>query len=372
MDCEIEFLPVGDASRPGDAIVVRYGDTSSYELMIVDGGNLDSGRELVAHIRRHFGNNAVISHVVLTHADADHASGLRVILAELPVVNLWMHVPWAFAAAARPYFSDKRWTAEGLQAAIRKEYDVLSELVQLSAGARQVALRSPFAGATIGPFRVLSPHQEVYPVLLAQFDRTPDPDQKAIEETGWWIGKQPGIIARMVERAKAKAQTWTTEYWDKELLRDRGITSASNESSVVLYGDFGVGRRVLLTGDAGIRGLSYAAYAAEHLGLPLRDFMFVQIPHHGSRRNVGPTILDRIIGPIQSQGSATRFSAFASAPKDDDTHPRKMVLNAYTRRGGAVIATQGTSKVYWGGFPTRAGYVDADVLGFASRVEQYD
>jgi len=61
MDCEIEFLPVGDASRPGDAIVVRYGDTSSYELMIVDGGNLDSGRELVAHIRRHFGNSAVIS-----------------------------------------------------------------------------------------------------------------------------------------------------------------------------------------------------------------------------------------------------------------------------------------------------------------------
>ncbi len=340
MNCEIEFLPVGDASRPGDAIVVRYGDTSSYELMIVDGGNLDSGKELVAHIRRHFGNNAVISHVVLTHADADHASGLRVVLAELPVVNLWMHAPWAFAAAARPYFSDKRWTAEGLQAAIRKEYDVLSELVQLSAGARQIALQLPFAGANIGPFRVLSPHEEVYPALLAQFDRTPDPDQKAIEGTGWWIGKQPGVIARMIERAKAKVQTWVTESWDKELLRDGGITSASNESSVVLYGDFGVGRRVLLTGDAGIRGLTYAAYAAEHLGLPLQDFMFVQIPHHGSRRNVGPTILNQIIGPMKPEGSATRFSAFVSAPKDDDTHPRKMVLNAFTRRGGAVIATQ--------------------------------
>ena len=287
-------------------------------------------------------------------------------------MNLWMHVPWAFAAAARPYFANKNWTVDGLQEAIRKEYDVLIELVQLAAGGRQITLQSPFAGATVGPFRVLSPHQDIYTVLLPQFDRTPDPDQKAIEATGWWIGKQPGAIARILERAKAKAQTWVTETWGKELLRDGGITSASNESSVVLYGDFGVGRRVLLTADAGVRGLSYAAYCAGHLNLPLQDFMFVQIPHHGSRQNVGPTILDQILGPIQAESNATRFSAFVSAPKDDDTHPRKMVLNAFTRRGGAVIATQGTSKVCWGGFPARDGYETAAVLPFAPRVEQYN
>ena len=26
MKCEIEFLPVGDASKAGDAIVIRYGE----------------------------------------------------------------------------------------------------------------------------------------------------------------------------------------------------------------------------------------------------------------------------------------------------------------------------------------------------------
>lgn len=46
MNCEIEFLPVGDASKAGDAIVVRYGDASAYELMVVDGGSLDSGKLL--------------------------------------------------------------------------------------------------------------------------------------------------------------------------------------------------------------------------------------------------------------------------------------------------------------------------------------
>lgn len=66
MDCEIEFLPVGDASKAGDAIVLRYGDVNSYELMIVDGGNVDSGKMLVEHVRKNFGNNAIISHVVLS------------------------------------------------------------------------------------------------------------------------------------------------------------------------------------------------------------------------------------------------------------------------------------------------------------------
>ena len=372
MNCEIEFLPVGDASRPGDAIVVRYGDTSSYELMIVDGGNLDSGKAVVTHVRNHFGNDAAISHVVLTHADADHASGLRVVLAELPVANLWMHVPWAFAAAARPYFANKNWAVDRLRETIRKEYDVLVELVQLAAGGPQITVQSPFAGATIGPFRVLSPHLDVYTVLMPQFDRTPDPDQNAIKATGWWVGKQPGVIARILENAKAKAQTWVIETWGKELLRDGGVTSASNESSVVLYGDFGPGRRVLLTGDAGVRGLSYAAYCASQLNLPLQDFMFVQIPHHGSRRNVGPTVLNQILGPIHPEGSATRFAAFVSAPKDDDTHPRKMVLNAFMRRGGAVVATKGLSKIHWGGFPVRTGYDIAEILPFTPRVEQYD
>ena len=44
MNCEIEFLPVGDGCKAGDAIVVRYGEANSYEIMVIDGGNLDSGK----------------------------------------------------------------------------------------------------------------------------------------------------------------------------------------------------------------------------------------------------------------------------------------------------------------------------------------
>jgi hypothetical protein len=96
---------------------------------------------------------------------------------------------------------------------------------------------------------------------------------------------------------------------------------------IVLYGSFEKGN-VLLTGDAGVRGLTGAANMANYSGLSLQRFSFVQIPHHGSRRNIGPTILTRLVGDKQRETGPTRFTAFVSPPKDDEEHPKKMVLGA--------------------------------------------
>ena len=372
MNCEIEFLPVGEASKAGDAIVIRYGTADSYSLMVIDGGNLESGKLIVEHIRQQFGSSAVVSHIILTHSDADHASGLREVLREIPVMNIWLHIPWLHAADTRLLFKDKHWTDNRLQNAIKKEYDIISEIVDLAL-AKKCNIYCPFQGCNIGPFHVLSPSLFCYRYLLPQFDKTPDPDQGLIEAAQMWLGKQLVYPLRsFFDTLVAKTQKWVPEKWEYERLKDGGLTSASNETSVVLYGSFDNNHRVLLTGDAGINALTWAADYAEASGLPLRQFSFVQVPHHGSRRNVGPTILNRILGPIQPQGFASRFSAFVSAPKDDDTHPRKMVLNAFIRRGGVVIATQGNKKVFWGGFPARPGYIVAEAMSFASYVEEYD
>jgi beta-lactamase superfamily II metal-dependent hydrolase len=372
MNCEIEFRPVGDASRAGDAILIRYGEPNNYQLMIVDGGNIDSGKELVAHVRALFGQNAVISHLVVTHADADHASGVREVLDGLPVQKLWIHAPWAVAKASLPYFKDKRFTEAGLRDKLAAEYDIIAEIVS-SASAKQVPVTMPFAGAQIGPFVVLSPSQRMYEMLVPQFDRTPEPDQEALEAAGWWLSapKKNAAFA-LLQKAADSVRNWFTETWTKERLRDGGQTSASNESSVVLYGEFPSAQPVLLTGDAGIVALTAAADYAQQTNRPLQQFRFVQIPHHGSRRNVGPTILNRLLGPIQTEGTTSRFTAFVSAPKEDTTHPRQMVLNAFMRRGGNVLATQGAAKVYYGGFPSRPGYVAATNMQFVAHVEDYD
>jgi hypothetical protein len=82
--------------------------------------------------------------------------------------------------------------------------------------------------------------------------------------------------------------------------------------------------------------------------------------------------LNLILGPIQAKESPIRFWAFVSAPKDDDTHPRMMVLNSFTRRGGRVVATQGISKIFWGGFPVRPNYSSAEPILFTPKVVDYD
>src|ERR1700687_3798112 len=110
MNYEIEFRPVGDGSRPGDCIVIRYGTPDHYWVIIVDGGTRDSGVALVDHLRALCGASVQIAHVIVTHADQDHSSGIRDVLENLKVHNLWMHVLWLHAAATRPYFRDKRFS----------------------------------------------------------------------------------------------------------------------------------------------------------------------------------------------------------------------------------------------------------------------
>jgi beta-lactamase superfamily II metal-dependent hydrolase len=370
VNCEIEFLAVGTGSKAGDAIVIRYGEPLAYHLMLIDGGTAETGATIVSHLRRHFGSNAVLEHVVLTHSDADHASGLRTVLEEIPVRNLWLHIPWMLAPRARLLFTSKNWTDDGLARAVRDKYDIVSQIVDLGVQ-KGCTFYYPFQGSRVGPFHILSPSEWAYLYLLPQFEPTPDPDQAAIEGAQMWIGKAT-LLSRAIDAARAQVHRWTQETWAYERLRDGGITSASNESSVILYGDFGDNKRVLLTGDAGIRSLAWAAQYAASAGLVLQQFSFVQIPHHGSRRNVGPTVLNQLLGPIQPEGFPARFKAFVSAPADDDKHPRKIVLNAFTRRGGDVIVTQGQHKVHCDGFGVRDGYVTAYPTPFSPNVEDYD
>ena len=369
MACELEFFAVGEGSRAGDAIIVRTGNATEYQIMLIDGGTADTGDQLVTHLKGFYGSGVVIEHVVLTHADADHASGLRRVLAQLPVRNLWMHVPWILSDEAMLLFAKKDWTKQSLSKAIKAEYDILVEIFDLAI-AQGTSIRMPFAGDSLGAFRVLGPQRSTYVHLLPQFDKTPEADQALLEVRNIWIGKATqSLFAQLFEKAAAAVSNWVEEAWHRETLRDNGVTSASNESSVILYGAIG-NDRILLTGDAGTNALRWAGDYATANSLPLQAFTFVQIPHHGSRRNVGPTVLNQLLGPIQPPGTE-RFTALVSAPKEDNNHPRKVVLNAFTRRGGKVYATQGKNVLH-NAFVARPGYVTLSPLPLSMTVEDYD
>jgi beta-lactamase superfamily II metal-dependent hydrolase len=188
-----------------------------------------------------------------------------------------------------------------------------------------------------------------------------------------WLGaKDQSYVAKMLERAKAKVSSWVPEKWDHELLREGSITAAENETSRVLYGDFG-SSSVLLTADAGQQALWWAIQYAAKIGVDLSQLGLVQVPHHGSRSNVTPSVLNRLLGPKLPKGSAKKRIAIVSAPKDDEQHPRKMVLNAFLRRGAGVRSTQGIKyRFHSGTMPVRPNERRAEPFGFFDKVEAYD
>ena len=371
MGYEIEFHPVGEGTKAGDAITIRYGQSGSYKVIVIDGGTQESGVAVVAHIRSAYGPHTVISHVISTHPDTDHCSGLREIIRELPVERLWIHGLWYHAEEMRELFSDKRWTSRGLSDAIRKEYSIVEELIEL-AQEKNVAIYEPFAGQVIGPLTVLHPTKEFYLHLVPQFRKTPDCNVELLKQRNMWLGpSQKGALSQIFKTLAEAATSWTREKWTEELLKEGAITAAENESCTVLFGDF-EGTGVLFTADAGVNGLHWACINAENLGIPIAKARLIQVPHHGSRSNVTPTILNRLLGPILPENSPETRIAIVSAPKDDEKHPRKMVLNAFRRRGVGVRSTQGTRYRYHARMPARTNEKAADVFEYYPEVEAYD
>lgn len=118
--------------------------------------------------------------MVLTHSDTDHASGLRQVLREIPIAHVWLHIPWLLSEHAIQLFEHKGWTKDNLAAAIKKEYDIVAEIVGLAIQ-QGSKLHYPFQGEAIGPVVVLSPSVTQYLQLLPQFDKTPEPDQSLLE-----------------------------------------------------------------------------------------------------------------------------------------------------------------------------------------------
>ena len=169
--------------------------------------------------------------------------------------------PWSFAQQSLPYFANKNGQLVGLANEIRKQYDVIAEIVAIAID-QGVTIKIPLQGDSIGPFRVLTPSLSVYSALMPQFPRTPEPDKDALEAIGMWLGSKPSGLQRALEaifeKAVAAVQHFIPESWATERLKDGGVTSASNESSLVLYGVFENGP-ILLTGDAGVWALTWAA-----------------------------------------------------------------------------------------------------------------
>lgn len=351
---EIDFIPVDSGTKNGDAISIRILENGITKIYVIDGGTRITGLKLVDHIKQYYGTNKV-DYLINTHPDLDHISGLTVVMEQLDVKELWMHKPWEHAHKIIDDIIDNRVTNNSLTKRLQESVKVAKQLEQMAIK-RRIPVYEPFQGDNIGHFHVLSPHPDWYAELIKGFNNMPTSNRSSFfAESGM---KFQDAVKTIIES------------WSFETLSEDGITSDKNESSVVLYGLLPNNYKVLLTGDAGLKSLDKAHNYASCRGVDLKECSFVQIPHHGGRRNVTPSLLDKLIGPRYYQDLEPARTAFVNTSKDCSEHPKKSVSNAFRRRGFKVIATKGQLKCSFWGYPVRDGWVIANPLPFYNRVEE--
>lgn len=356
MGFEIEFLSVGNSN--GDAICVRHGSPATgYMIYVVDGGYAATGQTIIDHVEQNYGYPRQIDHVVLSHADNDHVSGLLDVVRHFDVGTLWMNRPWRYSTEILDAFHGN-YSADGLARAIRDAYPLLAELEEIAI-AKRIPVREAFAYQQIGAFTVLAPTRARYLELIPQFDRTPTS----------YLRPEKGFWGRLIEAAKEL--NWFFETWTDEKLQERPApTSPSNESCIVQIANF-EGRLALLTADAGPVALNEAAETARNLGL-LHPPAFVQVPHHGSRRNVTPSTLNTWLGPpVEENSGIIRGTAFCSVGDNKPQYPRKRVSNAFVRRGYLVFKQQGPGAYIRNAYDIdRAGLNDLNPVTFTTIYEE--
>ena len=362
MGFEIDFHPVGDRQRSGDAISLRFGDLLAnppqQTVVVIDGGFQDCGEALVDHVQEYYKTKRV-DVAVSTHSDADHSAGLAPVLEKLEVGQLLMHQPWKHTVDIARMFKDGRVTDASVRDALRESLDNALSLERI-ARRKGIPIIEPFAGVSnpAGTMWVVSPDEKYYESLLPNFRGTPQAATADLRTLAQLLG---GFAREAVHRV--------AERWDYETLTDEGVTSAENNSSAIMLIQVDPGYYALFTGDAGIPALGNALDYITAIGVDLSKLRFVQVPHHGSHHNVGPTVLNRLIGPKLTTESFVK-TAFVSATSDGDAeHPSKKVMNAFRRRGAPVHATQGSKKYHFLNAPGR-GWSASVALPFYNEVEE--
>lgn len=316
---QIDFLPVesenGLGTKSGDAIAAQFtladGRTA---VIVIDGGYGTTGESIVEHIDTYYGTRYV-DIVISTHPDADHINGLKHVIETLEVGELLVHRPRKHALNIDDF----------------SNLEAVDNLIS-AAETRGVTVSEPFAGIQRwdGQLRILGPTQDYYRELL----------QQHLQEVKSGVAARRRSLAASLMTKGRDLLAWALPALPIETLGDDGETGPRNNTSaiVLLAVD---DHRILFTGDAGIPALSAAADQYEIAIGPLdaHPLAVLQAPHHGSRHNLAPSLLNRLVGAPGTRASV--FQAPISSAKASPKHPSPKVVNALTRRGGYVVATEG-------------------------------
>lgn len=323
---EIDYLPVGDGSKSGDAIAMRFTrpDTGGLAHVIIDAGFEDDGEALVDHFVNVYGTRSV-DLVVLSHPDRDHRGGVPRVLEDLDVAVLAAHNPSAHGGA-------------GLAVA-EKVTDLLA-----TAARRGTKVVEPFAGVGGfgGALLIAGPSKTFYKQCIAEeLSRIPT----AVQESATQAALKAAI-------AQLSAKVLPALPVEVPFL-DSGGTKPLNNSSTVIDLQFGE-QRFVFTADAGVQALEAAVDFLEQEGRTGRAPTMAQVAHHGSRRNASSKCLDRLLGKQTTERRGSGLISISQVAEQDPRYPSPRVTNAFDRRGYPCFINAGQTMCLSGeGAPDR-------------------
>ena len=319
-------------------LVTSWNGSSVPSRTLIDGGNVGDGEKILNKLAAL--KVTRIDHLVCSHPHDDHAGGLLAILGNknIKIGGLWMHLPWNHIDYARLSESLARANQTKIAGIVTASLKTQQEMVG-EANARGIPIFEPFQGTKIGPLFVCGPSSAFYEDLLKDFED--------LEKLNAFQTALAEYDAKVEARDLAAKLFDSTGEDDGEL--GAGPTDPENESSLILYAAHGA-QKLLFTGDAGVKALTAATAAYD-----LRNLDWMQIPHHGSRRNLNMELVDLFRPKI----------AFVSAV-GSTKHPRRKVVNASKAVKSTVYSTHHPSCTdlhhWYGNVPARAGYKPATPL----------
>jgi beta-lactamase superfamily II metal-dependent hydrolase len=303
---EIDVLPASTDVKGADSILLRFGNftydavPNNQKVVLIDGGFKDNAQSIKDHLKN-FYQTDTIDLMICTHPDQDHISGLIELLddTKIKVKKALVHDPWKYKYTINRKCKDDRTSATSISNRLDKNLSSLDDLLcKLDERNEILVDNSLFTGHEEfnGIIKILGPSTSYYTQKVTEF---------------------PGMPNHI---------PWSENY-NKEIINysgtmnhflDEPSTSAKNSSSAIILVNY-EGLKILFTGDAGVESLKQAMDYCTTKNIDLSNLSYLQIPHHGSIKNLSEDICNKI-----------KAAAYiVSAPTNSEDHPSKLLLNYF-------------------------------------------
>lgn len=314
---EIDYLPASHEKKSGDCILMRLGnisydnpDAKGQKIILIDSGYSECSKKIKEYLQEYY-STSVINYVFITHPDQDHISGLNELLDDddITIEKIIIHDPWNHTKEVFKRTKDGRRTRNSIAGNFEDTLKILDHVFE-KIERKRISTCEAFAGniLKIGDYviNILGPQEKYYEWLLTQF---------------------PGMENESSTSSDSVYEDVESDwFYVNQYFLDLPQTSAKNNSSMVLLlsrlkrNDNGEMRQepfFLFTGDAGTEALRKAIWFANYKKIPLQNCDYLQLPHHGSIKNINDSLISSI--------NAEKY--VVSAAENDEEHPSRLLVN---------------------------------------------